>query len=241
MIPVFYIPGRPVPTDASLQAIGLWFGAGYAHAELLGGGPDARDGGAGRGCLVYWLPPTQPLGLNLNQHAQWSWTRAKPDPQRNLPGGRYWIGQTPGVPILPEALARRQQYPSVAVRLDDDQLWQIPIARSLPHEFGFDDYGNQVRRVKPPFAAYHDLAMEFLAALIEAGSPIRKELHVSDAWRLAELGLSLNYRVNRDVIDWLRIATDEESLYRIACASIELGLWVAIDEQKKTAGCTPAI
>ena len=236
MIPVFYIPGQRTAHHDLLVSVGLDLGGGWSHAEIPCGGPDAKSGGEGRGVLVYWPPVSMPWRTpNLNHYAQWHWTAAVPDPEGGLPAGRFWMGRNPGEPVTPEDLARRDQFAGLDVLLDDGQKWHLPVPRMLPHRLRLDETGRHVRKIAEPYEVYFDLATQFQRALLLAGSALRHELHVSDAWRLAVMGLGFNYRLNRDIVDWLELLTTEQALFCAACATFELDAWQIIEREKKTA------
>ncbi len=240
MHPVFYIPGESSPGIEGLVAVGLAeLGlTGHCIAACPCDGPDVAAGGTGRGSFVWW--PARGVTPLPEGVLAWEWSPAKPDPDRNLPAGRFWLGRDPVSPAVPADVARRHPFAGADVLLDDGQLWHVPIARALPHKLTLDEEGRRVRKVQKHYARYFDLALQFHEAICSIGSPMRRDLHVADALVLAELGLALNYRVNRDVIDWLELLADEDTLFRVACAAIELGDWIALD-QKKTADPIPAI
>lgn len=242
MFPVYYIPGRKTAHDDLLREVGLDFGPGYSHTELVGGGPDQAAGVPGRGVLIHWPSPIAPHATpNVGMQASWQWAKAKPDPEQGLPAGRFWMARMPGCPITPEGVSRRERYPGTDVRLDDGNLWHVPIPRALPHELTLNAQGQWTRQIREPFVEYYNVVLRFMSSLLERGSPLRKDLHIADAFRLAEMALALNYRLNRHVIDWLGLLKDEEALFRVACAATEIHAFVAIDEQKKTEECIPAI
>lgn len=232
MPPFVYIPGARSVNAELLQRIGLAdLGKGYNRFDVPSNGPDGRWG-----MCIFWHGNGRRRLPNLNEHPKWDWTPAVPDPERELEAGRFWMGRVPGEPIEPADLARPRQFDGLPALLDDGQLWQVPIARQLPHKMRLDPQtGQHTRSVCDEFRAYYDLAMTFWQALINVGSPLRKDLHVSDAWNLAVMGLALNYRLNRDLIDWLGLCTTDTSLYGVACSAIELEAWVYLtEEQKKT-------
>lgn len=236
MPPFIYIPRVRAITPELLQQLGLAeLGGGYARFDVLSSGP---DGGAGQ--CIYWHVRGRPLP-NLNTYPDWEWTPAVPDPDRDLAAGRYWMGRVAEQPIEPADLVRPRPFAGVPAALDDGQLWTVPVARQLPHRLRLDpETGQHTRHVREEYRAYFDLAMQFWRALVNIGSPIRKELHVSDAWSLACMGLALNYRLNRDLIDWLQLCTTDTALFGVACAAIELEAWVHLaEDQKKTLRLTP--
>ena len=237
MIPFFYIPGHAVARPELLAQIDLDLGAGYTHMDIPTGGPDG-----GRGVLVFWPAVEAPHDLpNLNDHATWQWSAVKPNPARELPGGRYWLARVPGEEITPADIARRKQLEGLIAPLDDDHDWQIPAARCLPHRNRLDERGELVRTVDDEHREYFDLAADFQRSIVMAGSALQKQLHIHDAWRLAVRALASNYRLNRDLIDWLQLVTTDEALFFVACASFELPYWTLIDhEKKKRAVATPA-
>ena len=61
-----------------------------------------------------------------------------PDSQtwRQVPGSTAWCGYYTAQPPAPEQLARAEQIRGQAVRLADDQLWEVPIVRAWDDESG---------------------------------------------------------------------------------------------------------
>jgi hypothetical protein len=202
-------------------------GVGLEGADVLGHGPDK-----GRGVVFRWFDAKHPerapeLGMFPERQ---EWTPAKPTD--GLEAGRFWIGIEKDRPPTPEDLQRPEMYGGLPVKLAGHD-WIVPVARALPHEYGLDESGRPCRKVAREYQAFYDRAVknferyqEFLSgadAIIEGG------------FHFAVEALGMNYRVDQNIADVLRLFRSDEDLLWTVGATFELSQFMAIDAQKKTA------
>jgi hypothetical protein len=138
--------------------------------------------------------------------------------------------------VTPADLARNRQLPGLPVKLQDGQEWLIPIAKQLPHKIELDADGEPVRRILGRYAAFYAEAGKYYDLLrgYRSGEP----LTIAGAFAFAVEALALNYRINRDVADFLELFTEENILWTIG-ATFELSELDAIAAQKKKAPRPP--
>ncbi len=233
MQPLFFVPGI-TRQSLKLDALGLET-MGLDHLNVGEGmGPHGKSG-----VLLWWNAPAHPLqSPAMEKVAEMQWVAAKPDPDRGLAGERFYLGKLPGDVIRPADLARPRQQDGLEVRLDDGQQWLVPVARLLPHEHVLDEAGREIDCVQPQYVRLFELANQFCNKILHAASD---RLTIGDAKVLAREALTLNYRLCRDLIDWLGILRTDDTLFWAAGATFELQRWVAIAEQKKNLpSLTPA-
>ncbi len=185
--------------------------------EMTDKGPDG-----GPGLLFVW-PPEMPAYVP----GQLTWQPAKPDPDNNLPGGRFWWGYDPAQPVSSIDLRRKVPLPGRTMPAGDE-YWLMPDILLLPHKFALENDGKEVRRVAASHAAIYERGMwayDLLKQQIEevARAP-GKELRQY----VIEM-LSLNYRMFRDLAYHLGLLTDE-SWFSLACATVDFETLVQIEE-----------
>ncbi len=239
MKPLFFVPNAKAGDAELLDAVGLEaLGLDELRAVDVAASnlPDAlrellpeEQADAGGCCLRWGGEPFANGGL-----ADFEWQAAKPWPERSLAAGRFLMGRQG--PVTPADLERPKMLESLPTILDDGYAWQLPIAAYLPKVYGIRaSDGRETFDVAPEFVEYCELAAEFQQAALSIanGRPIHS-LNVMHAFRLAELGLRINYRLNRDVADWLGILRDEDTIFWAACASFELPRYKELTERAKS-------
>lgn len=220
-----YIPGVRGADPEHLRRVGLAGildpKLGIDSVDVLSNGPDG-----GWGVCFYW-PGCPRFGVH-KKHQEWS--PAKPDGE--LPAGRFWMGRDNDAPVTPEALLRPDHLGGKSVQLDDGREWLIPVARSLPHRYGKDEQGRIARIVKHDYRSFYDRALHFYERFL-ALSVGGEDITLTDAWGFAVEALSMNYRLDENIIDWLGLLTDDNIVLLIG-ATFEFTTICALDVQKKT-------
>lgn len=105
----------------------------------------------------------------------------------------YWIGWTKDATPKPEDLARRRLFAGQALKLNG-QVWQVPVAKLLPHVFGVDKDGDLSQVIAERYREVHGEAWRWCQlrlGLLDGGNIGDPEL-----FRLAARILGLNYRVD---------------------------------------------
>lgn len=235
-----YIPGARGASPQLLLDVGLGELCDAAGCpefiDVDGGGPDE-----GHGACAYWTDwerpdmAPRPPGVHLDRQ---TWQPARPRPDGSG-AGRFWLGCENARPVTPPDVQRSRSFDGEAIELADGQRWRIPKARLLPHTMELDERGQLAAQPEPRFAEYcrqSALALGQIMAWSAAGQADQ----LPEGWtNLAAfdfccLALSINYRVNRDLIAWLRLLTTSNMPWVIA-ASFELTERAVLAAQKKTA------
>jgi hypothetical protein len=231
-----FIPNVSGATPDHLREVGL---EELLRLEAGDTGPNAVDvvsngPGGHRGVIFYWPGCPGTPGFHPEQQ---TWHAAKPDPNRNLPAGRFHIcvdGATP------ETLARRSkaQLAGFPVELGDGHDWIVPNGMKLPFRFAVGEQGETIRLPKRNVERIHERtlwAFKTLEASMRAGVEIDFDESIAYA---AEM-LSLNYRVNREICLLLDLF-DGSNVGRLMARSTDLEKLLAIAEEvKKNAASAP--
>jgi hypothetical protein len=125
----------------------------------------------------------------------------KPDQQKWVNCGEYWLGYYLEHPPTPAELERRDQVNGFLETLGDGNEWNCPVIRTptgvdagevrVPREFGLDEQGEMIIQPLEVYRAAWDasaIAWDFIIAK-------KKGLSVPDGVKLAAQFLGLNYRV----------------------------------------------
>lgn len=249
-----YIPGIQGADNENLARVGIGDLArdrGPAWAEVLTNGPDG-----GKGMLCAWRNGNLTHDAHLCVHTDLAWTPAPPDPDRELEGGRYWIGIDQKRPLEPEDIERKKCESSNAVALCDERMWKIPVAEKLPHRHGIDPTtGERVRRVSPQYADFWETSQEYAVQVFSEMDAIdilreakpnmpldemQVEFAFCDVWTYVAYAMAINYRINDEILDRLELLDDASSV-RVICATIDMPAIVEVRDQKKTDGDTITI
>lgn len=206
---LLYIPGA-VDNDPDRQF------AAAGIAELLAPN-DARPvffessqtPDTGRGSFYTWrnlsVPGSSPdAGYHPGLQEWWP---ALPDPDKGLPGGRYWYGFVRGESPRPVDLARPRLLDGPEVQCRDGQHWQWPNGMLLPHDHGLDAEGRFCRKVCERYASIYDQtvwAYRHWEAALHSGTYDQPAAN-----RSAVTLLAANYRVTRDIVARLGLLDDE--------------------------------
>jgi hypothetical protein len=242
-----YIPNRFGGGDDHLASVGLeqlraLGDASPDASDVLAGGPDG-----GSGVLLAWRtgdpasdPPMTPEAFD--------WSPAKPDPERNLEAARFYIGIDPLRPVTPKDLVRQQQMAGEFVGLRDGNGWRVPQARFLPHTCDLNDEGVVERRVDARYETFWQRSRQHAAAFFEAldladyaqhlpenQRPEAAEvtLSVEDGWRYCVDALAFNYRVNADIVSYLKLF-DDTAIVAVVGVTISYPSILEMRDQKKT-------
>lgn len=226
---LIYIPGRHGQNPEMLRDVGLGAlltsdDSGPSFAAVINNGP---DGGAG--ALAFWdaLSQDRVPRPTINKESQ-VWQAAKPC--GDLQAGRFWLGYEKSRPPTPECLSRRHQHPGEAVTLNDGNEWLIPVARQLPRVLGLDESGNVGSRVDDSYREFFEQAYAIFD-LFDLTGDGNATLPHKDGYEFASLALSINYRVNRDVCDFLGLI-GTKSLFDIPKVVCELEKLLPVLEKK---------
>jgi hypothetical protein len=230
-----YIPGARGASPDRLTEVGLDVHDAQASVEAIEvfhNGPDAAQGGSGCGVCFFWLDPEQPeFNPRPGVHpGQQEWTPAKASGK--LPAGRFWMGRELAYAVEPASLLRKSHETSTPVELADGQIWYIPAVRRLPCKFALDDRGNPARRIEPRYEWFYQQAEAYLNLFLtrEPGSAIE----IEQAWPFALRALSMNYRVDANIVDWLGLLNDL-TIVNLIGATFEWTTLERVEAQKKKA------
>ena len=163
--------------------------------------PQMGPGDAPTGLLLRLChgPGNHPLDPPLAYQPELQeWTACRPDPERGLAAGRYWLGRIRGSVCEPAYLARPVLFDGPLAELGDGQHWQMPIARWLPKKLDLDEAGNWCGSVKAEHRWYWDTSEKLFMCWLEDQGFVW-----GDAIAYVVHGLSLNYCLNREIAAWL--------------------------------------
>lgn len=230
---LLYIPGVRGAGFPEFQTLGLGDTLDGSLPTVTSAQP-GPDGGTGVFCAWGTLLD-QPTLQYLPERQEWR--AARPDKEHGLAAGRYWVGREKGRAILPATLYRGQNYPSQSVTLADGQVWDIPVARQLPHCWGLNEEGEFARRPRGEFAAFCQRSEAIFRELVSGGG----EVTLSDSFAYGCAALALNYRLTADLIDFLGLI-DDTTAAPLLGATIELEVIRKVEDEKKNtaAADTPA-
>lgn len=228
-----YIPQATAPRSDLLDEVGLEGlvrpdDLGPSFFQVLQQGPDG-----GSGFILTWVDPSRPdanpkLGYFPDLQR---WEKAPPDPERQLPEGRYWFGIETARPPKPEDLARNVTLPGFLVTLADGNDWRLPKAGLLPHRIGIGPDGRETQVVKDQFRRIADRmqwSFEDAAAAIR-GEKLRKPREYRQY--VAEM-ICENYRVNLPLCYWL-LLFDESNWWSVANSTVDWQRLIEIEEDLK--------
>jgi hypothetical protein len=172
-----------------------------------------------------------------------NWEPCWPDVNRNLAAGRFsWgIPKVGGFAALsPRDLALTNQVRGNDKILGDGRSWVLPCMVLLPHRFTWDPQtGKEAREIHPNWRKLYDRlkwAYDVCLEVIHTGTP-------ADGPKcreyLSEI-LAVNYRVNAELINRLRL-WDDENWWHLFGATTDLDTLIEIQDevQKKRAVSTP--
>ena len=227
---IVFVPDAKNETEtrAAMSEVGLGDlldGAQCMH--VTGHGPND-----GHGHLVHWSCPNhfeRDCKLVVDPDVI-DWTESKAP-------GLFWMGQEHERPVCPEDIQQQNQngdvpHPGELVRLGDLQQWEIPHARQLPMRPTLDENREPDLVVVDRYRALYEQAEKYLQEVMSIDTEDPGRLQFKDAFRFAVQALSINYRVNLDVADWLGLFATESDLFSVCAATIELN--AIIEAQKKT-------
>lgn len=161
----------------------------------------------------------------------------KPDRQRWVQFGDYWIGVFKDNLPTPAELERRDQLPGYLEELGDGLQWNCPLIRTpyadtpqmrIPRKFGVDDQGNLVNEPLPEYCEAWERTAE-IWNWIAFNEQIDIDVCITYAAQL----LGLNYRVSRNECLLLNLF-DETNLKRVFIAACDKDFFeLCLEEQKK--------
>lgn len=235
---LIFLPGRRGGTVQHLRDVGLAAllaadDPGPSFADVLENGPDG-----GGGLLAFWddtLHPDRTPRPQILRETQ-TWEPAKP--HGDLAAGRFWLGCETDRPVRPCDLERRRMQPGADVLLADGQAWHVPIARQLPCVLGLDDQGRVASQMKNAYVPFYESAWKTLEQF-DFSQEGKASIDHACGFDFAAQALGINYRLNRDVADFLKII-DTSALWEIPKAVCEFEALVE-HAQKKTAAALRSI
>lgn len=160
--------------------------------------------------------------------------------------GLFYIGFYNESPPTAAELAHKTQIEGNSIELGDSDLWLIPLARifpvgtKLPQSLVLGSKGEVVKEILPQFAKFSAKCEKFwrdfqIGVGLISGQP---EMLESEAIELAAEAIGLNYKINIDGINALKLFTTQniaEILALIVDApTVMKNLKFAIDEKKKS-------
>ena len=214
-----YLPGRTGANPKHLADVGL--------GELLAPGDDApmftdlsQGPDGAHGMAVHWdaaLPPA----------IDWQPAARRKEPRAEV---LFWFGRTPDVALGPAHFARKRQLRGTPVTLADGNAWLVPIARQVPQTLGMRADGAWEGETLPQYVPFFDACWKFWETMT---APEDTVISWVDACAFIAMALSINYRVNADVIGWLRLVRTDR-LFDVHMAAIESELLSEALQQKKS-------
>lgn len=234
---LLFLPGKRAANPQNLHDVGLGAllrpdDAAPMYADLLGAGP-----GGEAGQMVTWAPASP-----VYQPDRQLWRRAAPDPVRNLPGGRYWVGWWAGEPPTPEELARPKVIFGRARLRYNGFDWQVPSLLNLPCRLSLcEQTGSLLRTPKPEYDDWRrevDFALDLVRIALEGDlANVSLEHQFAQAVRL----LQLNYRMVPELAVELGPLVDEESIFQTLVAACDSELLSTITKKPKPAVSTSSV
>tara|TARA_R110002167_G_scaffold61913_4_gene174911 strand:- start:16341 stop:17042 length:702 start_codon:yes stop_codon:yes gene_type:complete len=195
------------------------------YADLNGTGPGDLPGQ-----LISWAGGESLAYLPERQ----DWIPALPDPKRDLPAGRYWIGKPKGQLPDPMSLARNEQvtFDGLGIELGDGNLWVMPNALRFPHYLGFNAAGEYERF---PIRNCIPLYERTLWALEHAQAVIRGEadFDMQTAFHYVIEMLAVNYRVCPHLVSMLQLFNDSNLFLALSKTTDVEQLLMIREELKK--------
>lgn len=162
-----------------------------------------------------------------------NWVPALPDPKRNLPAGRYWIGLPKGQLPGPTDLARKREatFDGLMMQLGDGNPWVMPNALRFPHYLGFNDAGEYERF---PTKDCQPLYERTLWALDHAQSVIREQadFDMQAAFDYVIEMLAVNYRICPQLVSMLQLFNDS-NLFMALSKTTDVEQLIMIREEVK--------
>ncbi len=236
---LLYLPGRRGCNPSMIAEHGLATLCGEdtpMFRDVLEHGPDG-----GNGVLCYWEHMNSPErnhepAIVDTTRQEWRPAKANGDQQ----AGRYWIGWDKSRPVRPSDILRRRSHVSTPVILEDGNEWLIPIAKQLPQVLGLDERGMVAGRIKDQYREFWDQSWKVLD-WFQPREDGTCAVPYTEGFEFCCLALSVNYVVNRDIVDALGLigTGDNGGLFSIPKAVIELDALLKknlADSQPSSAG-----
>ncbi len=240
---LLFLPHKSAANPQNLHDVGL--GALLrpdddqpVFTDLVGPGPEGLPGQ-----IVTWAPARTSYLPD-----QQEWFPAVPDPVRNLPAGRYWIGINRAQPPTIADLERRTVVPGIAKILADGTFWPVPSVMNLPCRIGLcPQTGRRLRTPKPEYDDWRqetELAFGLVQRLLSGGE---LPADLDERFELAVRLMQLNYRLTREIaVRFGPLRSDEHELQIVYNALDLTALHAALEAKKKAdspetdAASTPA-
>lgn len=173
--------------------------------------------------------------------SQQLWQPAKPlprDGEAPLPAGRFWLGWESAAPPGPWDLQRSRPHRGARVRLDDGREWTVPQPDLLPHVLAIDAAtGQDVYVLDERFHSFAVRATQYWDLCLASHRATRAgktdvPAPTFEAIDLARRALTLNYVLNRDLIDALGLLRDPATIFAVPAAVLDFEAIVAADDAR---------
>lgn len=225
-----FFPGDRPPSDEQLKEKRLLHlkdgtGPGYRQIDR---GPSGHSG-----YLATWTPGGIPGPFDVSDKMVWDHNKARD----------YFVGWIPDNPPHPKELARDEQLQSLGVELGDANIWDIPVARMLPHENRFIQ-GKYCRTIAEKHRAFWHATQDLVPLIFHqleiyeaAGGEgaFQIEFPMDQVWEFCLHALRINYRITPEVVDFLRLLRDDAIIVRLVVATCEIPVRLKMfAEEKKT-------
>lgn len=221
---LIFIPNKSGPSRSNLRDAGLGdllrVGDDLpAWADLDGRGPGGQTG-------QIWTWNESPVYLPEQQ----TWTADK--------RGRYWFGINTAKPPRAVELLRRNPVAGLMQTMADGSEWQIPNVLNLPAVFDIDENDEPIKVPSKPYKPFADDCAWALEAVINAvGHGVEPDW--VRVFKFAVDALSVNYRVNRQIVAWLGLL-DDTLIHTIAAKATDADrIRQVLDDLKKKGTVSP--
>jgi len=179
-------------------------------------------------------------GLPIHQPDQQTWIPAAPDPDRKLPGKRYWLGLWNASPPTAEDLERPSLvHGRMGLRASSGE-WRVPSLLNLPCAIELDDTTGRPKRVpKAEHAAWRSDAAWGLDVTLKLLRGEADDWSIDQGFEVAVRLLQLNYRLPRELVHRLGLLQSETNIQAVlmhAADQREIASALADIEAKKKTG-----
>lgn len=208
----YFLPHKSASNQQHLIDVGLEMllrdgDASPRFADLSGPGPGELPGQ-----LVSWSGE----GTSYLPEQQ-DWIPAPPDPKRELPKGRFWIGTLKGRKPTPDELQRKADiiYQGVPTKLGDGNTWIIPNSAGFPHYIGINEKGELGRLPTDDCLPHYERtlwAFEHAQAVIED----EDNFDVDKSFEYVIEMLALNYRICPELASQIQLINEEDLLVALS-------------------------
>jgi len=238
-----YFPGVQGSSPQHFDRVGLVGLAENAQfCDVLQHGPDG-----GRGVVATWPTGKTATDSHPGMHEAIRWVAAKPDEERKLAAGRFWMGFDEARPLTPVDVARKAQAEGCWRVLRDGQAWKIPSCPRLPSRATLHPgTGKFCFATEPRYAEFARRANTYAVEMfkqfgeldllrsvkpdIEADATVG--LEIEEAWQHCCDALSINYRLTPELIDAMELL-DQTTMVAVVLSTFDYDQIIECAELKK--------